>query len=325
MIVPPPLPGVAYALAEEGRPVRAHYEGELGPDRRVAVGSISKSFTALVAARYVDRGRLRWDATVGSAFPEADPAYRGIAFEDLMRHRSSFPESAGTYPPGIRFDGTYAVGRARYAALLLKTKPAEGRVHYANAHFTLAAIWLEKLTGKSWPTLVEEEVTRPWGLRSVRFGTSEWSDGARGHTLVKGVWSPIRPGPNSGNHPLVFGADGVRATVTDLARYALRHAEENPRYLRPATWRRLHSALSGERYAMGLIAAPNGAVLHGGSNTVNYALFVANPKLKRGAAAMVNAYSADVPAMVDAGFGAWLQGGVGEPIRPPRRPGTAWP
>src|SRR5260370_10353165 len=59
-------------------------------------------------------------------------------------------------------------------------------------------------------------------------------------------------------------------SLADSLRFLAVHRDQIA-FLRPATWRVLHTPPFGGGYAMGWIVFPDGALSHGGSNTLWYA------------------------------------------------------
>src|SRR5215212_2418790 len=90
------LPAVAAAVVRNGTVVAAGAVGtrRAGTDTPVTVsdrfhiGSDTKAMTALLAAMFVEEGRLRWDSTVGEVFPELaatmDAGLRRVTLEQLL-------------------------------------------------------------------------------------------------------------------------------------------------------------------------------------------------------------------------------------------------
>ena len=71
------LPALAAAVVRDGTVVPSGVVGTRGAGAdntitvgdRFHIGSDTKAMTALVAAMFVEQGKLRWDGTVGEAFP----------------------------------------------------------------------------------------------------------------------------------------------------------------------------------------------------------------------------------------------------------------
>src|SRR5918998_2886816 len=72
------LPALAAAVVKNGEVIasgavgtrRAGTNSPVSIDDRFHIGSDTKSMTALIAAMFVEGGKLHWTSTVGEAFPE---------------------------------------------------------------------------------------------------------------------------------------------------------------------------------------------------------------------------------------------------------------
>jgi CubicO group peptidase (beta-lactamase class C family) len=100
------LPSLAVLAVKDGqvRGEAAVGVRKLGSEERVTVndqwhiGSCTKSMTATLAALYVQKGKLKWNTTVGEIFPEwsatMNGEWRGVTLEQLLTHRSGAPGNA---------------------------------------------------------------------------------------------------------------------------------------------------------------------------------------------------------------------------------------
>ena len=78
------------------RPLHAH--------DRIRIGSVTKTFVAVVALQLVGEGRLRLDDTVGERLPGVLPYADGVTLRQLLDHTSGVPDDV---PAVLRqvFDG----------------------------------------------------------------------------------------------------------------------------------------------------------------------------------------------------------------------------
>ena len=94
------LVGLGAMITVDGQAAAAVVNGErkkgggakLATGDRWHLGSITKSLTATVIARLVERGELQWSTTVGDRFDElfeVHTEYRDVTLEQLLTHRSS--------------------------------------------------------------------------------------------------------------------------------------------------------------------------------------------------------------------------------------------
>jgi len=145
------------------------------------VGADAKAMTAMIAARLVERGALRWNTRIAEALPELRrmmlPAYRNVTLEDLLAHRAGLPAFTtedefrrflAVLPeavPAGALPTTDAGRRLFFARWLVRQPPAAGTGFlYSNAGYALAATMMERATGLSYRAMFEQELTRPLGI-----------------------------------------------------------------------------------------------------------------------------------------------------------------
>lgn len=249
------------------------------------VGSITKSMTATLVARLVEHGAVHWDDTVGDTLgaiaPDMRAEYRAITFRHLLSHRSGLP---GNLPMNdlLRFsrvNGDPREERKVYArkALAMAPKGAPGAVfEYANNGYVVAGAMLEARLGAPWETLIRTHVFAPLAMTSAGFGAPGVAgrhDQPAGHSkAILGARRDSHPvGTGLTDNPVVIGPAGtVHASCADMLRYLDAHRDGAP-FLKPDSWRTLHTQPFGGDYAMGWVVRPDGALWHNGSNTLWYA------------------------------------------------------
>jgi CubicO group peptidase (beta-lactamase class C family) len=302
-------PGVAVGAIVDGRVILAKGYGvrELGqsatvtPDTIFAVGSMTKSFTAVTVAAMVDEGKLNWDRPVREYLPwfrMYDPvATELITPRDLLTHRSGMPGHNF-----IRFstplDRAELVRRIRY---LEPSHTFREVYQYNNLMYVTAGFLAGEVAGKSWEDLVEQRIFTPLGMTSstVRVAdTQKRKDFAKPHLSRNGAvtstefydYQKFGVGPNG----------AVNSTVNDLLKYLQFHLDNgkaNGRQLISATqMQQLHRPVtvtaSGDgAYALGWTAQHHRghAVLqHGGAITGFTSMMVLIPETKTGVIVLNN-------------------------------------
>jgi CubicO group peptidase (beta-lactamase class C family) len=271
-------------------------------DDKFHIGSCTKSMTATLAAMMVENGTIQWTNTLGDILtdlaPGMNPQYRDDPLELLLANR-------GGVPGDLNADGLWGrlweraaktplEQRHYLAAELTKTEPAAKpgtKFIYANAGFALGGHLLEVRAGKPWEQLLRERLFEPLGMTSAGFGAPASPgkiDQPWGHSPAKllGGDSPVEPGLKADN-PAAIGPGGtVHCSIGDLARYAAFHlqgARGQGQILKPESFRKLHTALAGQDYAMGWVVTERpwggGKVLtHTGSNTMFYTVIWIAPE-----------------------------------------------
>ena len=261
-------------------------EGAARIDDRFHVGSVAKSFTAVVVAALIERELLHWTTTLRDALPKVEmrPEFADKTIEDLLRHRARIPAHMTFDGPEMerlnRLAGSAAEQRASYVAEVLVANPnPEPGFAYSNAGFAIAGHIAESLTGKSWETLVAELVFTPLEMKTGGFGWPATADDPHqptGHYFG----AELRPQELDDEYVLgafISPAGNIHCSVGDLARYAVFHLQGLAGVdgaLRAETLQRLHTPAPSIRdtpYAGGWMIEPqgtNGAELHWHNGTV---------------------------------------------------------
>ena len=276
-------------------------------DDKWHIGSCTKSMTATLAATFVEEGKLKWETTVdeilGLDIKIPDEA-KGITLYMLVSNRSGIP---GTPPPKIwskawmlNREPNIKKRRLAFAESMLSVdlefEPGT-KYAYSNSGFIVAGAMLAKVGGKSWEELITERVFEPLGMESAGFGGAA-SEGKEdqpwGH---KSTRRSQEPGPKDDNPDVVGPAGTVHASLGDLAKYVRMHAthEVGPVLKKTETFEFLQSIAEENdgKYACGWIVLERGwaqgpALMHNGSNTMNYCVIWMAPKRKFAAIAVSN-------------------------------------
>lgn len=135
------------------------------------IGSNTKSFTAFLAGRLVDEGKINWETKFFDLFPElkekANPAYYEMTLQELLSHRARLinftneaevPSIIAEYENGL-IEGL-SISEKRYYLikhiLLKEPLPEFDKCadFYSNAGFIAAGLMLEKVSGLKWEDLM---------------------------------------------------------------------------------------------------------------------------------------------------------------------------
>ena len=222
-----------------GRPGRVHVtaRGDAGrgeaPDARTLfeIGSITKTFTALLLADGVLRGQWALDTPVRELLPTGVgvPGRDGveITLQHLATHTSGLRRSPGRL--GVRENVAYwRTGADPYAALTqgdvlaeisrtrLDRVPGSGKPKYSNLGFGLLGTALTTATGLDYGALVRDRICGPLGLVDTVVDDQMTTDQRRrtavGHRSRR---RPAEPWPLPG----IPGAGALRSTATDMLRF----------------------------------------------------------------------------------------------------------
>ena len=285
------------------------------------IGSDGKAMTATIIARLVERGTLKWTQTLGETFPELAPQMKddmkSVTMTQLLSHHAGF---------NANFDLMRYVNRKDLTAAridVLKEAMAKGLLSapgsmfsYSNWGYTVASAMAERASGKSFESLMRDEVFTPLEMKSAGFGgtgTLGKIDQPWPHTN-NGKPTPSN-GPEMDNPPVMAAAGGMHMSLADWAKFVrehLRGAQGKSTFLKQETFVKLHTPV-GSDYALGWLTPQRGwaggnTLHHGGDNTMNYALVWAAPAKDFAMLVVTNQSGAQAPAdeLVGAMLKAWL-------------------
>ncbi len=159
-------PGVAVALTDRDRTLRVVTYGDadqasgspVTPSTLFEIGSIGKSFTAIVCLQLRAAGLLDLDAPVTRYLPwfEVRSAHGPILLRHLLSHTAGI----------IR--GTDAVPDARLEVWQLRETETGGppgeRFHYSNVGYKAVGLVLERVLDRPYPEIVRERILDPLGM-----------------------------------------------------------------------------------------------------------------------------------------------------------------
>jgi CubicO group peptidase (beta-lactamase class C family) len=315
------LPALAAAVVKDGKVVavgavgtrRAGEKIPVTVDDRFHLGSDTKAMTSLLAAMFVEEGKLRWESTMADVFPELaekmDSGLRRVKLTQFLSHTSGVPSDNDTFgdllgkamtQEGNLDDLRYWLVK-QWSTQPLVSEPGT-KFAYANMNYVIAGAMIERVGGKTWDELITERIFTPLGLRTAGLGcqsTLGKIDAPLGHRIIDGKLKAMLAGPN-GDNPLVAGPAGIaHMSVLDFARWAAWNAGEGkrgPKLVRPETLKKLQTPVismeiknpapgtpSSGKYALGwgevvMNWAPEPFLQHAGSNEMNLAGIWVEPK-----------------------------------------------
>lgn len=287
-------------------------------DDKWHIGSCTKSMTATLAATFVEEGKLTWDTTIeeilGSEINVSNGA-KEITLYMLVSNRSGIPGSA----PSKTWSNAWETNlkpdlekrRLDYVESMLNEaldfQPGT-KYTYSNSGFVVAGAMLATVGGKSWEALMKERIFKPLEMNSAGFG------GAAGKGKEDQPWGhhsptkPQEPGPKDDNPDVLGPAGTVHVSLGDLAKYVRMHAthEIGPVLKEPETFTFLQSIAEENdgNYACGWNILERGwaqgpALMHNGSNTMNYCVIWMAPNRKFAAIAVPNTGPEDAAKAAD--------------------------
>jgi serine-type D-Ala-D-Ala carboxypeptidase/endopeptidase len=193
----------------------------LRDDAWFEIGSITKTFTALLLADAVVRGQLALDGAVHDALPDVkllDTAGDPIRWIDLATHRSGLPRLPANLSPAAAADPYADYREPDLLEFLKHFKPtiARGALYeYSNLGFGLLGYALGRAGGSSFPRALMSRVLQPLGLADAQLTLP----GQRFERLVDGHDAQRQRVPHW-HFDVLAGAGALVMSGAALARYA---------------------------------------------------------------------------------------------------------
>ena len=199
---------------------------------RFHLGSATASLTSFLAARLVASGKINWNTTLFQVFPDlkakANKDFGNPMLADLLSHRSGFMLLNNYFQLSVLpgFPGTPTQKRKATVGWLLQQKKigrdttGKKRFIFSNANTLVAAAMLEKVSARSWETLLQEYINKPLNI-SIKTGFPSRLDVNQpwGHWIEGGVFSPLGPSHWFGLNPSMAPAADANITLPDYVRF----------------------------------------------------------------------------------------------------------
>ncbi|MEU0055076.1 serine hydrolase domain-containing protein [Streptomyces sp. NPDC006334] len=269
-------PSFVAAVVRDGRAVwhgaRTSVDGH-SPDENVQyrIGSITKTFTAVLVMRLRDEGALDLEDPLEKHLPGTGAGEATIA--QLLAHTGGLAaESPG--PWWERTPGSSRPGLADVLGDRPVLHPASRRFHYSNPGYSLLGALVEELRGASWDEVLRREVLEPLGLdRTSTRPRHPYAGGWAVHP-----WADVLLPEPAEDFGRMAAAGQLWSTTGDLARFAAFLAHGDDRVLCARTLREMRTPAApsdpadladGGSYGLGLrIENQGGRVLVGHSGSV---------------------------------------------------------
>jgi D-alanyl-D-alanine carboxypeptidase len=247
------------------------------PDTAQHVGSLTKTFTAVLVLQLVDDGLLRLDDTIAAYVPPGlVPDADRITVRQLLQHTSGLHDyfDVGTESgPGavwqpLQRDPSFVWTPAALVALGVSAGPdfAPGeRASYSNTGYILLGMIVEALRGAPLAGVYEERVFAPLGLRDTAFPSAP-GDAAPGqahcYTRFLAPDAAELEDVNDLDPSFAWAAGAIVSTPRDVARFyaalLLEGALLSPAARREMTSSVVPTAQEGTYYGLGVFRTGEG-------------------------------------------------------------------
>lgn len=285
------IPEISYAVIDSKSTLEIAALGKHATDLpdtatlndRFHIGSNTKAMTAFIIAKYVEKGKLKWTTRFFDLFPQweekSKPAYANITLQQLLSHTAGIPPFQGEGDPEIPdFKGTNPEKRKQFARFVVTLDPVKtDEDHpfvYSNAGYTLAALMVEKVTGKSWEQLMDQIFNKELHLNvKLSWPENQKHKDTWGHSTEDGKLKPL---PSNFGYHLDYTepAGDVNIKLKDYIKFIqlnLKGLQGQDNYLSAATYTFIHKGI--KNYSLGWFNVyENGKELsvHSGTGAFTY-------------------------------------------------------
>jgi D-alanyl-D-alanine carboxypeptidase len=179
------------------------------------IGSITKSFTAVLIFQQIEKGRLSQDSKLAEFFPQFPNAGK-ITIGQMLQHRSGLANV--TDDTAYLQWNTKPQSKEQLLQRMVKAGTSfepDAKSAYSNTNYILLGLILEKLTGKSYADLVQTNIAAPLGLKNtMAFSRSLPQEAASFHFASSG-W--VKEPETDVSVP--GGAGALESTSGDIAHF----------------------------------------------------------------------------------------------------------
>ncbi|MFD2513020.1 serine hydrolase [Pontibacter locisalis] len=234
------VPGVVLGVYENGK-IQFYTYGVADKGKQVPltentifeIGSITKTFTTLLAQMLISEGKINWDDSVNKYLPDSlkvlEKDGKKVTLRHLASHTAGLPKVPSNLQPKDNYD-PYAdyTKKDLYAYLQqvpIQTVPGE-KINYSNTGVALLGQVLENATGKTYQEMVRERILKPLQLKSALLeGANPSYTRAQGYLDGKPVkdWS----------FKAVAPAGALDMSAKDLMQYTLAYMGTGRSKLKP--------------------------------------------------------------------------------------------
>jgi len=224
------------------------------------IGSITKTFTATLVLKLVEKGKLSLDTKLSKFYPQIKGSDK-ITIRQMLNHSSGLANYTNQKDFGKYFSASQSSAKMLARITALKSDFEPGTKHeYSNTNFLLLGYIIEKVSGETYAAFLNSEILEPMGLLNIHYklGKEILSNEAKSYVLQDG-WQAVP----DWNLDVAAGAGAIRSTAKDLALFSHHLFQGN--ILKEASLKEMKNFEDG--YGLGLLKAPfydKTAMMHGG-------------------------------------------------------------
>lgn len=221
------MPGISVLISKDGKVIYERAIGiadmdskeKLRPENVLAIGSMSKQFTAVAVLMLVQEGKLKLDEDIKTYLPSYNTHGKKITLENLLTHTSGIPSftEMKSFEKVMTEDRTpeQIIDMFRDSSLLFDPGT---NWSYSNAGFMLAAYIVSKVSGMDFNEFLKSRIFKPLQMSNTFIGsnTEEIPNKAKGYDPLDSIRVQ-----NTINYSWTwpYGAGSIMSTVEDMKKW----------------------------------------------------------------------------------------------------------
>jgi len=248
----------SFAIAENDRPTFIKVVGFLdvekqqkaSVDTQYRVGSISKTFTAVLIMKAVEDKKISLDKKLSDFFPEIPNADK-ITIENLLQHRTGI-HNLTDEAEYLQYN-TKAQTESNLLNIIKKYSSdfePGSKYAYSNSNYILLGFILEKVYKRSYAELVKNKITKPLKLTLTEVGgkIDPSKNQAQSYDYTNGKYEVSSETDMS----IPIGAGNIISTPRDLLSFIL--GLEQGKLIKKESWEKMKNFVGN--YGYGLMKVP---------------------------------------------------------------------
>lgn len=188
-----------------------------GEHSKYRVGSVSKTFTAVLVLKTIEKKKLKLDQSIRKFFPGI-PQADHITIRQLLTHRSGIPDFTDN-DDYLSWNTRFKSEQEMVAVIAAGGSDFEPGTQsdYSNSNYVLLTYILEKTWKKPYAALLEEFITGPLKLKNTCLGgkIDTGKNECESYTYA-GSWEKVPQTDPS----IPLGAGGIVSTASDLVAFS---------------------------------------------------------------------------------------------------------
>jgi CubicO group peptidase (beta-lactamase class C family) len=193
------------------------------PLTKYAIGSMTKSFTAMAVMILQERGQLTVQDPICNYITDCPASWKPITLHQLLTHTSGIHNYTDLYPQrkdevNICREHTLEQAIAYFKDLSLDFAPGS-QWSYSNSGYFLLGVVIEKVSGESYESFIQKNILQPLGMSESGYDSSSAivKNRASGYSINRPYYGIINAA--CWDVSLKYAAGGLYSTVGDLYKW----------------------------------------------------------------------------------------------------------